>query len=52
MRAFLSIRGEPVSIVGIVVVQGTRSVHITHVVGVGSVRGAQPPVASCMIYNR
>lgn len=45
----LSIRDEPVSIVGIVVVQNATTRYVTHIVSVGSVGSAQEPVAGCMI---
>ena len=38
IRAVLTIRGNSVTVVGIVVVEITRSIHITNVVGVTRVR--------------
>ena len=39
IQAILTIRGSPVTVVGIVVVQVTRSIDVTDVVAVARVRG-------------
>ncbi len=41
--------GEPVGVVGIVIVQNATTRYVTHIVSVGSVGSAQEPVAGCMI---
>ena len=40
-----TIRDSAVTIVGIIVVQRTVSIDITHIVGIPRVRGAHPPIA-------
>ncbi len=48
-RAFLTIRGDAISIVRVVVVERTRSVDVANVVRVADVRGTQPPIKA--FYN-
>lgn len=51
LRALLTIRGDPVTVVGIVVVDIAYGIHITHIVRITGVRGTSLTTANPFLYT-
>ena len=51
LRALLTIRDDPVSVVGIVVVDIACGIHITHIVRITGVRGTSLTTANPYLYT-